>query len=58
MLLNGLVDDTGKASVSGIGTVNLNIGENNFTITVTAEDKSTREYKIKVYRLSNENKAG
>ena len=53
MLLNGLVDDTGKASVSGIGTVNLNIGENNFTITVTAEDKSTREYKIKVYRLSN-----
>ena len=56
MLLNGLVDDTGKASVSGIGTVNLNIGENNFTITVTAEDKSTREYKIKVYRLSNENK--
>lgn len=56
MLLNGLVDDTGKASVSGLGTVNLNIGENNFTITVTAEDKSTREYKIKVYRLSNENK--
>lgn len=56
MLLNALVDDTGKASVSGIGTVNLNIGENNFTITVTAEDKSTREYKIKVYRLSNENK--
>ena len=56
LLLNGLVDDTGKATVSGLGTVNLNVGANEFTITVTAEDKTTREYKIKVYRLSNENK--
>lgn len=56
LLLNGLVDDTGKATVSGLGTVNLNVGSNEFTITVTAENKTTREYKIKVYRLSNENK--
>lgn len=56
MLLNGLVDDTGKAKVSGLGTVNLEIGENTFTITVTAEDGTTRDYKVKVYRLSNENK--
>lgn len=56
LLLNGLVDDTGKATVSGLGTVNLNVGANEFTITVTAEDKTTREYKLKVYRLSNENK--
>ena len=56
LLLNGLVDDTGKATVSGLGTVNLNVGANEFTVTVTAEDKTTREYKIKVYRLSNENK--
>lgn len=56
LLLNGLVDDTGKATVSGLGTVNLSVGENQFTITVTAEDGSTRDYTIKAYRLSNEAK--
>lgn len=54
LLLNGSVDDTGKAKVTGLGTVNLNVGENEFTITVTAEDSTTRDYKVKVYRLSNE----
>lgn len=54
LLLNGSVDDTGKATVSGLGTVNLDVGENEFTITVTAEDGSTRDYTITVYRLSNE----
>lgn len=56
LLINGAVEDTGKANASGFGTVNLNVGENEFTVTVTAEDKSTRDYKIKVYRLSNEAK--
>lgn len=54
LLLNGSVDDTGKATVTGLGTVNLEVGENEFTITVTAEDSSTRDYTVKVYRLSNE----
>ena len=56
LLLNGAVDDTGKAKVTGLGTVNLEVGENTFTILVTAEDGSTRDYTITVYRLSNENK--
>lgn len=56
LLLNGLVDDTGKATVSGLGTVNLKVGANEFTIKVTAQDNTTRNYKLKVYRLSNENK--
>lgn len=54
LFLNGSVDDTGKATVTGLGTVNLEVGENEFTVTVIAEDSSTRDYKIKVYRLSNE----
>lgn len=55
LLLNGLVDDTGKATVSGLGTVNLEVGENTFSIIVTAEDGTPRTYTITVYRLSNEN---
>jgi len=54
LLINGAVEDTGKATVKGFGTVNLDVGENEFTVTVTAEDLSTRDYTIKVYRLSNE----
>lgn len=56
LLLNGAVDDTGKATVSGLGTVNLNVGDNQFTITVTAEDGSKRNYTLNVHRLSSENK--
>ena len=56
LLLNGAVDDTGKATVSGLGTVNLNVGDNQFTITVTAEDGSKRNYTLNVHRLSNESK--
>ena len=56
LLINGLVDDTGKATISGLGTVNLKVGANEFTIKVTAQDNTTRNYKLKVYRLSNENK--
>lgn len=42
-----------KASITGTGTKNLNVGDNEFKITVTAEDKTSRDYIIKVRRLSN-----
>ena len=38
-----------KASVSGTGEKELKIGENNFTVTVTAEDGSKKTYTISVY---------
>lgn len=43
-----------KASITGTGTFSLIDGENNFTITVTAEDKSTREYHIIITREEQE----
>lgn len=38
-----------KAKVSGTGEKELKIGENNFTVTVTAEDGSKKTYTISVY---------
>ena len=38
-----------KAKVSGTGKKELKIGENNFTVTVTAEDGSNKTYTISVY---------
>ncbi len=38
-----------KARVSGTGEKELKIGENNFTVTVTAEDGSKKTYTISVY---------
>lgn len=38
-----------KASVSGTGKKELHIGENNFTIKVTAEDGSKKSYTVSVY---------
>ncbi|OUQ11499.1 oxidoreductase [Massilimicrobiota sp. An142] len=38
-----------KASVSGTGEKELKIGENNFTVTVKAEDGSKKTYTISVY---------
>lgn len=38
-----------KAKVSGTGKKDLKIGENNFTVTVTAEDGSKKTYTISVY---------
>lgn len=38
-----------KAKVSGTGKKELKIGENNFTVTVTAEDGSKKTYTISVY---------
>lgn len=50
--ITGVLSDT-KARLTGDGVKNLNIGDNTITLTVTAEDKSTKEYVIKVRRLSN-----
>lgn len=38
-----------KAKVSGTGEKELKIGENNFTVTVTAQDGSKKTYTISVY---------
>lgn len=38
-----------KASVSGDGEKTLKAGKNEFTITVTAENGSTKKYKIEIY---------
>lgn len=42
-----------KATLSGDGNNNLTVGDNVIILTVTAEDKTTRQYKIKIRRLSN-----
>jgi len=42
-----------KATVTGTGNKTLNFGDNTFVVTVTAEDKTTKTYEIKVRRLSN-----
>lgn len=39
-----------KATVEGIGIKNLSVGENNFSVVVTAEDGSQKTYSIKVIR--------
>ncbi|MDL2240654.1 cadherin-like beta sandwich domain-containing protein, partial [Bacteroidales bacterium OttesenSCG-928-K22] len=42
-----------NASIEGIGKKTLDFGDNEFTITVTAEDRiTTKEYKITIYRQS------
>ncbi len=50
--ITATVSDT-KATVTGTGVKNLVVGDNTFTITVTAEDKTTKNYEIKIRRLSN-----
>ena len=42
-----------KATVSGLGTKNLIVGDNSFDIIVTAEDGSKNTYTVNVRRLSN-----
>ena len=42
-----------KASVTGAGTKTLVIGSNPYTITVTAEDGTTKDYTVLVSNLSN-----
>lgn len=42
-----------KATITGdLGSKNLVVGDNSFSITVTAEDQTTKVYQIKVRRLS------
>lgn len=52
MVISATLSDS-KASVAGVGTKTLVVGDNSFDITVTAEDGSKKTYTIKVRRLSN-----
>lgn len=45
-----------KGTLSGTGSQSLNVGDNTITITATSEAGVAQEYKIKVRRLSNNNK--
>ncbi|WP_051637213.1 dockerin type I domain-containing protein [Lachnospira multipara] len=47
--INANAIDSG-ASVYGTGTYGLNVGENNFTVNVTAQNGNTRSYSIKIIR--------
>ena len=42
-----------RATVSGLGSKSLQYGDNSFNVVVTAEDKSTKTYKIVVKREDN-----
>lgn len=42
-----------KATVTGTGSKTLNVGDNTFTVKVTAEDGTENSYEIHVRRLSN-----
>ena len=42
-----------KAIVTGAGQKALKVGENSYSIIITAEDGSTKEYKINIKRLEN-----
>ena len=44
-----------NATVSGVGTKKLQIGENSFFITVTAEDGTQKKYQIKINRKEKNN---
>jgi hypothetical protein len=48
--VTAVVEDTGKATLTGDGSHSLNYGDNTITVTVTAEDNSTKEYEIVVTR--------
>lgn len=53
--INATVEDVGKSTiVSGIGKINLNVGNNTISVVVKAEDNTERIYKINVRRLSND----
>ena len=55
--VNATVEDTGKATITTtLGNKSLNVGDNEIIITVKAEDGSTKDYKVKVRRLSNDSK--
>lgn len=47
--INGVCED-GKASLSGIGKKDLNVGDNSFDVVVTAENGSSTTYKVVIKR--------
>jgi len=47
--INATAEDS-KSSITGNGTFPLVVGSNNFTITVTAEDKTIKEYHLTIKR--------
>ncbi len=51
--VNATKEDT-KATITGTGNVNLNVGVNNVNVVVTAEDGSKKTYTIKVTRQATE----
>lgn len=54
IVVSAVADDDG-ATVKGLGKIDLNYGDNTIKIIVTAKDKSTRTYTIKVNRPKVEN---
>lgn len=52
--LNATVNDTATATLIGTGTKNLNIGDNNFDIKVTAQNGEIQTHQITVRRLNND----
>ncbi|MCM1053645.1 MAG: cadherin-like beta sandwich domain-containing protein [Ruminococcus sp.] len=54
VIVNAIPND-GKAKVEVTGNTNLKEGENEVTVKVTAEDGTTKEYKIKVNKKPKEN---
>ena len=44
-----------KASVTGVGNISLNTGDNKIEIVVTAEDGSTKTYELNIEREKNNN---
>lgn len=54
LTISAVTEDDG-ATIQGSGKVNLNYGDNTIKIIVTAKDKSTRTYTIKVNRPKVEN---
>ena len=51
--IEGKVEDS-KAKVEGLGAKNLVVGNNTFTIKVTAENGSVKEYKVVIIRQEEE----
>ena len=47
-------DTSGKVLPGGLGTKNLNVGENNFNLVVQSQDGTQEIYRLTVYRLNND----
>ena len=51
--ITGTVQDANATVAGNLSNAPLNVGENNFTITVTAQNNSTKSYLVKVIRANN-----